>query len=344
MKQYISFIYLFFCFNSYVVSQQPNYTLYHSYINTAEKLFFIDNKADSSLYYYEKAFNTFDFIFVKDLVNAAQIAYFSNKPFKNYLAKGFDFGLKIPHLYSINLFKPIYNDLVNDKYLQKEYSIRREKYIKHIDFEYLSFVYKMYISDQLDKRKSKEEYDEIKLKDINLLRNKIKTKGFPSAKKIGIDDKTIFSEIGKPDQDIDILKTKFSDKLDYLSADEEILSSKFIFVILIHNKCAYNELSDLFKDLLMKGEIHPREIGLLYDNMYRNEVNTKKYDCKALNSDTGLFFLNMFCPYNQMFCSEDQSDLLREKWSIVPLAVDRAKKEYERLYGFKLFFGFWGCM
>jgi len=198
-------------------SQKPDYCIYHGYINTAEKLFFIDNNVDSSLYYYEKAFNSFEFIFVKDLVNAAQIAYYSNKPYKKYIVQGFDFGLKLSHLSSINLFKPVYNDLINDKYLKDEYTIRREKYIKHIDFGLLSLVYKTYIYDQLNKRKNHIEYDGIKYRDLEFWKKTISAKGFPSAKHIGIDDKTIFAEIGKPDQDIDNLKLKYSNNLKYLS-------------------------------------------------------------------------------------------------------------------------------
>ena len=42
----------------------------------------MEDKAASSLFYYDKAFKEYDFIFVKDLINASQIAVYSNKPYQ----------------------------------------------------------------------------------------------------------------------------------------------------------------------------------------------------------------------------------------------------------------------
>lgn len=342
MKRIILLV-LLLLFNNCGFSQKPNYVEYHKYINTAEKCFFLDNNADSCLFYYNQAFKSFDFIFVKDLVNAAQVAFFCNKPYKEYIIRGFDYGLKISHLSTIELFKPIYSNLLNDEYLKSEYSIRRKEYLKSVDFNYLLYTYKMCIEDQIDKRRSKEEYDAIKLKTIEEWKIKIKTIGFPSSKRIGIDDKMIFAEIGRPELDIDNLKVKQSTELDYFTADDDIFSSKYIMVMLVHNKYAFQELEGLFLDLISKGEIHPREVGLLYDNIYRFQERTMSSSCMVDNTK-GVFYLNMFCSYDKIACSEQQSNLLRAKWSIGPLSVDRAKKEYEQLYGFKVSYGFWNCM
>lgn len=324
------------------ICQNPDYEIYHHYINTAEELFFVENKTDSSLYYYKKAFSEFDFVFAKDPLNAAQIAYFSHQPFEEYLIKGFENGLKLNHLASIELFKPIYNDLLNDKSLQHNFSVCRSKYINRLDLNYLSYVYEKAIKDQLDRKK--ENYNDIKLENLDEWFIRIQLKGFPADKIVGIDDKSIFRETGNPDKDIDQLKIRYSNALTYFTADDEIVSSKFIMIMLIHNQCAYNELMNLFKALVRKGEIHPREVGLLYDNQFRTSINSENYRCIVPRPTDGVFNLNMFCQYNELGCNSEQSDKIRNKWFIVPLSVDNAKKEYEQKYGFRLFYGFWNCM
>lgn len=323
------------------ISQEPNYEIYHSYINKAEELFFIENMPDSSLYYYKKAFTEFDFVFVKDPVNAAQIAYFSNQPFEEYLIKGFENGLKLSHLSLIKLFSPIYYDLLNDKSLLDKYGICRQKYIKKIDFNYLSYVYEKAVNDQIDKRK--KDYDDILFVNMGDWLTRIRLKGFPSSKIIGIDDRTIFSETGKPEKDIDHLRMRFGNTLSYFTADDQILSSSFIMIMLIHNQCSYQELKNSFVELIKKGEIHPREVGVLYDNQFR-KLNSADYRCEVPRPTDGLFYLNLFCWYDLLGCSEKQADMMRKKWFIVSLSVDKAKKEYEQKYGFKLFYGFWNCM
>lgn len=52
-------------------------------------------------------FNSYDFIFLKDLITCAQIAKHSNKPYIKYIEKGFEFGLKIEHLKNYPIFGDI---------------------------------------------------------------------------------------------------------------------------------------------------------------------------------------------------------------------------------------------
>jgi len=106
MKKYIT-ISIFMTIQLGVKCQNINYFDYHDYINKAEHHYFIDNNVDSSLYYYKKAFSEFNYVFVKDPLIAAQIAFHNNKPFEEYLIRGFEVGLKIEHLAEIEVFDPI---------------------------------------------------------------------------------------------------------------------------------------------------------------------------------------------------------------------------------------------
>ena len=328
-------------FHPGVKSQNPNYYEYHDLINKAEVLYFIENDIDSSLYYYRKAFTDFDYVFAKDPLIASQIAFYNNKPFEEFLIKGFEVGLKIEHLSGIELFNPIYSQLKANKSLMTEYESRRHSYISSIDFSYRLLMSKEFIADQKDKRKS--NYAQIKFAKMSKILRLIHANGFPGAKVIGIDDNAMFSEIGKPEFDADSVFKKYGKELKYLQLDEDILSAKFIMVILFHNVCSFRELESIVDELIAKGEVHPREIGFLYDHMITSGRNVKFY-CKRPDYDAGAFKLNPYWNYLNINCPEAKVDSLRKSWHIVPLAVDEAKKYYESEFGFKLTFGFWGCM
>jgi hypothetical protein len=343
MKNNLTII-IFFTIQFVANCQDINYYDYHDYINKAEQHYFIDNNVDSSLYYYQKAFAEFDYVFVKDPLIAAQVAFYNNKPFEEYLFKGFKVGLRIEHLSEIKLFEPIYDKLNLNETLQAEYRKRRKLYLESIDFSYRLQMSKMFIADQKDKHKN--DYERIKFDKMGELLKLINSKGFPGAKIIGIDDNKMFSEIGKPEFEADSIFKKYGKDLKhlpYLSLDEETLSTKFIMVILFHNKCSYSELEKSIDNLIARGEVHPREIGIIYDNMFINNRNVK-FQCKRPDQDSVVLRLNPFGNYAPVNNIQEKVDSLRKSWHIVPLSVDMAKKYYEKEFGFKLSFGFWGCM
>lgn len=333
----VKYIYLLFSFFSF--SQEVDYSEYHKKINKAEELFFMQNKVDSSLYYYDKAFKEYNFIFVKDLVNAAQIAIFNKKPFEEYLEKGFSFGLKFSHLYNY----PLFNDYINSiskssKKKLKIYLKQRAKYLKKIDFEYLDTIYKIAIKDQLEK-KSKTYFNiEIKKATDNLFEI-IQKKGFPGEKIIGLSDSLIFKEIGKPELD---LSNQISNNinLQHMTSEEEYLASKYPIILLLHNPCSFKLYANKLKEEIKKGNLHPRDFGLIYDNIIRFDKRLPNY-CDNIKIDTP-FLLNRFSNYDE-FTDILAINKLRSEYCIVSLELDKVKIEYEDAHGFKLFSGFWNC-
>lgn len=91
------FFTLLFSINLYCYNQN-NYFIYHNKINDAEILYFMENEVDSSLAIYDEVFNTYEFVFLKDLLNAAQIAVYNKRDYEKYLLKSFEFGFKIDDL------------------------------------------------------------------------------------------------------------------------------------------------------------------------------------------------------------------------------------------------------
>ncbi|HET8810391.1 MAG TPA: hypothetical protein VFM65_09030 [Flavobacteriaceae bacterium] len=337
-----SFLFLFLTSFGQADGLSQNYIPYHKKINRAETLFFMEGKTDSSLVVYDKVFANYDFIFVKDLVNAAQIAHFSGKPYKKYLEKGFEFGLKIGHLKSFPLFKEEFEQLKNNKELQKAYKTNRKKYLERIDFEYLGLMYELFIRDQFDKRKS--DYKSIIQNSLKNLRRIIESKGFPGDKLIGISDSTIFAETGVPQLDLKVRAKKFGDELWYVETADRAFSAKAVFPMLVHHDCAYFKLKNLLWAEMKKGNIHPRDLGMLYDNIYRSSGQKGFARYCSLPEKQVYFRLNAFADYPEPTKKNSvETNTLRKKFYIVSLAVDQKKQEFEEKYEFVLFSGFWDC-
>jgi len=320
------------------------YLEYHELINQAERYYFLNSNVDSSLAYYDKAFEQYSFIFLKDLVNAAQICVYERKlKFREYLLKGFKFGLQIKHLNHFPLLKTLTDDLFSDTSFMERAILNRKIYLKNINYEYLLKVYDLGIDDQIKKSQPDEVYAIEKRRNIQKIKGWINKYGFPSSKLIGIDDKDIFKNIGKPNFDIDNRKYKFSSKIDYYTTEDKSLSNTISMILLIHNQCTFLEFKEILYTAMLNGEIHPREIGCLYDNMYR-DVNSIFYICKYPDVQNGLFYLNLFCDYKKFSIDKEKVNNLRSQWNIVEVEVDEKKKQFEEKYGFKLFYGFWKCM
>ena len=328
-------LFLLLCINCF--SQERDYADYHKNINKAEELFFMQNNADSALFYYDKVFTEYDFIYVKDLVNAAQLAIFSKKPYLKYIEQGFEQGLKLSHLKKYPLFAKVLPDLLNDKKLASAYKTARHKYISRINFDYLDKIYKMAIADQ--KSKTSVNYISGIQKTTNKLESLIRDKGFPGDRIIGIADSTIFKEIGKPQLDL-YEQRKADPDLFYMTSDEHILSANWPQILLVHNPCAYHLYKDLLLAEMKKGNIHPRDIALIHDNAFRFKNDLPGY-CNGILLK-GVYRLNMFTDYSRLNNRKETNEM-RKKLYITSLELDEKKQEFEYKYGFRLFSGFWGC-
>jgi len=165
-------------------------------------------------------------------------------------------------------------------------------------------------------------------------------KGFPGDKILGLADSLIFKEVNKSWLDL-YEQRKNHKELFYMTSDDKSISSiQYPIVMLVHNGCSFYLYEKILLDELKKGNIHPREVGLLYDNQYRYMNYFPKY-CKNIVLK-GVYKLNLFTEYEDVINIEE-TNLMRNKLYIVSTYVDDKKKEYESKYGFKIFSGFWNC-
>lgn len=325
---------LLICLNLCCISlqAQQNYNEYHSLINDAEIAFFEKQDVVTALHLYDSVFNKFkDFIFVKDLINASQIAYFSEHPYQKYLIQGFAHGLKFDHYKRIPMMEPLISQWKKDPDLLQNYQEQRQVYLSKIDFDLLDWTYDIGIKDQA--AKNTKEYKHKKRDIYNALKLKINTRGFPGERSVGVADSTIFREVKHEKSDFNQRTQRSPLISDYFKSDDGTLTSKMGLLILIHNFESYVDLKDVWKKEISLGNIHPRDVALLHDNRYRG------WHTEVIK----VFGNNMFVSYDRLKWLEEESDQLRKEWHIVPIKIDHIKQDFENKHGFKLFWGFWDC-
>lgn len=335
----MKFKFLLILFSGYLSFCQFNndYFNYHKSINEAEKLFFLKKNIDSSLFVYEKAFNSVEKPFLSDIINASQIALYGKKNYKKFIVLGFRHGLRIEDLEKIKFFKNSKVELKNND-LINIYKKNRKEYLKNIDTKYLDIIYELAIKDQYFKVTLNEsEYEREKEKLYKILIKNINERGFPGENKLGIASSTIFSELGIKRNDFDDRKKKFSANLDHFTSGEELISQKMAILFLIHNLCSYNDLETIWMKEIGNGNIHPREVALFYDNMYR-----AKNLCKIKKSDVP-YKINLFVNYDEYTNKTKEINLKRNELFINSIEIDEIKHKYQKEFGFRFTYGFWGC-
>ena len=333
MKKFIFFFFLIFLTKLFSQKYKTNYFEYHDQINKAEFFFFKENNLDSCFYYYDKSFREFDFVFIRDVVNVAQMAMFSNNDFIKYLEKGFSNGLKIEHLKGIPLFKDYYLKNKNNKKLKSLYEINRLKYLKRINVDYLDFIYDLAIQDQIDKHKERKVYEQKIKRSISLLERKIMEYGFPGEKNIGIADSAIFKELNIPKLDF-YSRVKKLDRykiIRYFKSEDKNVSLRLPFLIMVHYFEAYNRFYPYWLAEIKRGNIHPRAVAMIHDNTYRCNCSTKYLK--------GYYGNNVFTTYEESKWNAESIDKNRESLFINTLEIDIQKKIYEEKFNFIFTYG-----
>ena len=330
----------FFLFTLLGYSQcikKVDYLQYHKDINRAEVLFFKEQSVDSTLFYYEKVFNSYDFIFLKDLINCAQIAKHCNKPYLKYIYRAFEFGLKVEHLNSYPVLRDLFV-LKKQNDLKVEYEKGRQLYLKKIDFNYLDYIYELAVKDQVDKYLEKSVYH-FKLKNnLHKLKEIINKKGFPGERLLGIADSTICEEANIKIKDLRIRIVTNPKAATF----NEIIESKFAQIIpfpfFMHIDYYFFKAFDskvLIREI-KKGNIHPRDIAFFNDFA----VTTLQRGNSSFSKEhkTVGFYFSTFGSTNEVF-NVALANKLREELFMVPYEIDILKKEFEKKYGFRFFSG-----
>lgn len=336
MKQIIFLI--LFSVSLYSQEYKTDYFVYHNQINKAETFLFKENNLDSCLYYYDKTFREFDFIFVKDLVNAAQIAKLNKKEYKKYIIQGFENGLKLNHLESFSIFKNEVSSFQKDKKLIIKYNEGRKKYLARIDFEYLDKVYNVALGERVNRYLEKSKYKHKLKYEFSILSNMIKKKGFPGDKLLGIADSTIFRETKSVKLDISIRENKMMAKGRYREYSEinEITFSQSIIRNFFLNLdfCLFNTLDKkTILSEIKKGNIHPKDVAYYSDFAF---IYRKTNDLNLCGASQAYPLFNIDLQTEEDFNIQKANDI-RKQFYMVDYDTDLKKREFEKQNNLKFF-------
>lgn len=317
-------------------SQKKNsdYFEYHRQINKAEELYFLENKVDNALKIYDEVFQNYDFVFLKDLLIAAQIAKFNGKPFEDYILRSFEFGFKIDDLKKIHHFQDLHKSFSTDKVKINIFKNARQKYLDSIDYEYLDYIYNLAVQDQIDKYK-KDYYNRLNNSFTRFI-NKVEQKGFPGEKLMGLTDTLIFKERGLPFKDINSRSRKNKITKHFL------FTNRFDFVVimpfLLHHGCASFMYKDLFMSEIKKGNMHPQDLAYIND-FYKSQNSFLPYYCSNIKFK-GIYTSS---PKTGLLTGENEienANKLRKELYMTSYEVFLKKREFALKNKFVLNFGF----
>ncbi len=349
----IVLIFSFFTFlgtiSNNIWAQEKNYRDYHNLINKAEECCFIKNNVDSCFYYFTKAFSSYDFVFAKDCIEAAQIALNNNREnlLFDFLKKAFQNGFKLSNLYDITnnegFTASFYRiDTTSNFYnrLLKMYPEARKHFIKRINFGVLNIITRIAAIDRAYKSNPYDYFTfSIFEKNFKSIDSLLKLDLFPSEKIVGIDQENIFKEMGIPFHDLndwyDILKNLSGVKTykSLFNLRENEISSMLVYAPLYHYDSTYTAIKMSIPHLIESGLMHPREIASLHDKyviMFVMKAFTKgKMESFPIVSSAGsniLFF-------DQSKENRKNVNALRRTYNIASIETDSAKKAYEKRTG-----------
>lgn len=353
--------------------QDTNYWHYHELIYKAECALFDSNNVERCFQYYDQAFNNFEFNYLHDLVNAAQLAHYYHRDDMKYLKKAVGYGLRPIHLDNVSAWK---NTDIQSRFLEfyqsEEGQALRQQYLSTINQEYLAWLYRF----SLQEVKYRRSPDPDKLYrgrfiqwDQQLL-EKIEELGFPGARLVGIDDSLLYMELDNKDLDFNHLVQMSADSL-CSTADTTPFpmvfgtdtfwvqmvnptyscfdlntgnpSQTLPTIYLVHHSCPLRSFA-FIDDEIAKGNLHPREFAYIIDlSRCENYYDASNCDCgkyancyfRMGNGDQAL--------WKFLFMPEDETDALRKQYWIVPLRVERAKADLGEEHGYCFNWGMNNC-
>ncbi len=324
-----------------------DYRIYHTYVNNAERCFFLENKVDSTFIYYDKAFGEFDFAFVQDCFMAAQIACYkrSNK-YEGYLKKGFKNGLRPQHLKDSPVFAACIKDSIAFRNKFPDYPVLRAAYLKRINAKVLRQVIQHVSEEQSEKNRISDRYEyEKKLaRHLRLIESMISTVGFPGDKIIGIAQADIMHELGYDSVDyMDLYNLIYKDPKYVVGpgqyyVEEQAMAQDRIMPMFLHHRCIWTLFSVYWNRLIVSGQIHPRDVAILHDNMFRFDNKHADIFMCPHTRPVGYYANNPLTDYRRLNCERRIIDSMRVALFMVKLDVDSAKKAYQRTKGFQTFF------
>ena len=199
-KLFIFYLISTITFTGLQFNEDPDYLEYHKHITEAEQLL-SEEKFGDALFRYEKIFKVYDFVFLRDIKVASQLAFYLDEKGKafDYIKMGLAAGWELKALRKNQFLKPLHND-PEWKTIEQSYKQLRLQYAMRIDSVLLEKVHLMFKKDQKKAlgalfrigNKSQERYGTMKFaphseNQMSKLIEILNQDGYPGEKIIGND-------------------------------------------------------------------------------------------------------------------------------------------------------------
>ncbi|MBS1688943.1 MAG: hypothetical protein JSS96_09480 [Bacteroidetes bacterium] len=307
------FILLFLCVAK-STAYCKDYLTYHAYINAAER-HLVNKEFDSCFYYYDKAFNEFDFVFVKDPLIAAEAALKANDGNRivNYLIKGAQNGLRTDCL-NIDVFDalkslPVYATVHNDMDTAYESYTQKHRANEALAADWLQRYDLLLDAQQIG---TSSELETRITDDVKYVKDILKKSGFPAEKMLGIMN------------------------------CEDMANYSAIAVLLTYD-CWMAENHEALWEAVKRGELLPKEFAAMCEAELNNE-KTKNFHrvynaaCYIKLKPWGMNFgIYSYIPESRYA----EVNALRAQYAICDIETDLKKKQLERTGEYKFNFGKW---
>ncbi|MBA4852153.1 hypothetical protein [Emticicia sp. BO119] len=277
-----------FCVGFGLAAQkQPDYLKYHQDIIKAEKLI-INGKYTEALVAFEKVFDSYEYIFLRDYKVAAQLAFLIQDETKAFdlMRRGISVGWTLKNIRKNEFLRPL-QKMKGWEMIKSEYGSLRSRYKNRINLKLRAEVHEMLKRDQwLDLpyylrigQKAKERYAIKKFKpnnekQIKRLNEILEEYGYPGEKLIGntlwmstilVHHNSISSEYARRDTLYPTLKPRLLAAIqrgEMAPDDYAIIEDWYVVVKSNRQQAAYGYLNTLTEQELPKVNELRKNIGL----------------------------------------------------------------------------------
>jgi hypothetical protein len=356
-----SILYVLFLFIAPLVAHAfgTDYTLYHRQITEAENTIFIKNDPATGLKQFAKTFDSYDFVFVDDCIEAFELALYFKKEdlaihfIKKAIANGFEPQLLNQLYWICGITQGVHKFDICQPFIKRHETKLQQyadscypAYLARLNKDLIAATWRRHVKEQLFKdppeglclAQSPKKIEEEQHKaytavcDDNLrFMDSLARKGiYLGERNLGVYTLHLAGELHLPI--IDNIRRSFLSQYHLplntyvpVQREDDYFDINPVYNMLFHNAKSYDTMVR-YKDAAIKGGyMHPRELASLLYNGRRSP--TKPSDMHLL-------------PHDAALTGSRAEDALRAQYYLPSYACDSAKHAFAHEHGLMLCFGF----
>jgi len=317
MKESITISFLILV--SFFIQAQDDYSEYHQSIILVEDLISNEKFADA-VKEYNKIFEAYDYVFLKDILIAAQVAYLSDDIEKTneWLLRAVTDGYDCNCIKKLPIFKE-YIDLDEWKKIESQYEELNDEYLTTIDLG-LHYEFHHRYKQEQENKSNRIKYKDIVTDNYRRIKSLMDSIPFPSERIVGIDDGAIFP-------------TTIGGSLSNCEAG----NSKVIPTLLHYDNPITDIGIDKFSAALKLGHLHPRQFASIY-SFESNYVSRLSGNRSVNKPRLPEYFFNF--GFGKKIDDFERVNSDRRKFGICSLETEKKLEIVSKKYNIRISYGY----